>query len=208
MYFFGRTNIVNDIVDSVRKSENRGIFGLRKTGKTSILYKLRRICKETKLATLIYFDCKRVDIRSKRWVGLLGLITDEIIKALAMPTDTGTNDGMIERFNRVVRMIPAKRKVCLVFDEIEYISPLAILDPHWKRDFIDFWQLMWSTQSDVRRINCVIAGVNPYLAELDAIDGVQNPVFGIVRSTMITGMNKDEVHAMIKRIGRQMGLTF
>ena len=105
-------------------------------------------------------------------------------------------------------MIPLSRKVCVVFDEIEFISPLAKLDTHWSRDFIEFWQLLWSTQSEIRRISFIIAGVNPYSVELDLIDGIQNPVFGIVRRSMITGMNRDDVHAMVKRIGKQMGLDF
>ena len=58
MYFFGRTNVVNDLVDSIRKSQNRGVFGPRKTGKTSILYKLSRVCRENYVARVLYFDCK------------------------------------------------------------------------------------------------------------------------------------------------------
>ena len=115
---------------------------------------------------------------------------------------------MIERFLMVVRAIPQTEKICVVFDEIEYISPLAKLDTHWERDFIDFWQFLWSIQSEVRRISYVVAGVNPYLVELDLINGIQNPVFGIVKPSMITGMNKEDVHTMVKRIGKQMGLDF
>ncbi len=42
-YFFGRNDIIVDFLDAIKRIENRGLFGLRKTGKTSILYKLDRI---------------------------------------------------------------------------------------------------------------------------------------------------------------------
>ena len=41
-YFFGRKDIVATFFDSINKNENKGLFGLRKTGKTSVLYKIER----------------------------------------------------------------------------------------------------------------------------------------------------------------------
>ena len=208
LYFFGRTQVVSELIDFVKKSENRGLFGLRKTGKTSILYKVERICNENNIAHVLYYDCKRYDIRSKRWIGLLGLITDQIISVLSLSPAIGINDGIIDRFIQVIRLIPPNKKVCVIFDEIEYISPLAKLDVHWARDFIDFWQMLWSVQSEIRRISFIVAGVNPYLVELDLVDGIQNPVFGIIKHVMLTGMSLDDLGIMIRRIGRQMGLDF
>ena len=68
--------------------------------------------------------------------------------------------------------------------------------------------MLWSVQSEIRRICFIIAGISPYLVELDLIDGVQNPVFSIVKPIMLTGMSPDDLSTMIKRIGRQMGLDF
>lgn len=53
-----------------------------------------------------------------------------------------------------------------------------------------------------------MAGVNPYITEIDLINGVQNPVFGIVKSVMLTGLSREDSDRMISRIGRQMGLLF
>lgn len=208
LYFFGRSETVAEIVDSIRKSQNRGIFGLRKTGKTSLLYKIDRICSDNAIATVLYIDCKRPDIRSSTWLGLINYISDELCKRLAILSHSKEDSGVIQRFKRIVGTVPSTRRVCVIFDEIEYISPLSKLNLHWSREFVDFWQTMWSIQSEIRRLSFIIAGVNPYLIELDLIDGVQNPVFGIVKSTMITGMGADDVQMMVSRIGRQMGLDF
>src|SRR5262249_54611687 len=36
-YFFGRSELAVNLFDAIKRAENRGIFGLRKTGKTSLL---------------------------------------------------------------------------------------------------------------------------------------------------------------------------
>ncbi|MFV7466656.1 hypothetical protein [Pseudomonas shirazica] len=47
-YFFGRQNTTLEYYDSIRTCENKAIFGLRKTGKTSLLFKLKRLCESEK----------------------------------------------------------------------------------------------------------------------------------------------------------------
>ncbi|MEA3060578.1 MAG: hypothetical protein QOJ94_359, partial [Sphingomonadales bacterium] len=41
-FFFGRDRIAAEFTASIKLSQNRGLFGLRKTGKTSLLFKVRR----------------------------------------------------------------------------------------------------------------------------------------------------------------------
>ena len=70
-------------------------------------------------------------------------------------------------------------RLCLIFDEIEYISPSSKLGPHWGDDFIPFWQTIWSAQSQYRKFSFILAGVNASVVEIDRVSGVQNPMFGI-----------------------------
>jgi hypothetical protein len=71
LYFFGRDAIVQEMIDAIRRSENRGLFGLRKTGKTSVLFKVKRHCSENAVGRVIYLDCKSPAIRSLSWEQLL-----------------------------------------------------------------------------------------------------------------------------------------
>lgn len=66
-YFFGRQQIVARYIDSIKRGENRGIFGLRKTGKTSLLYKISRIVSEQKLGDVFFYDCKSPSFRKLHW---------------------------------------------------------------------------------------------------------------------------------------------
>ncbi|WP_044156384.1 hypothetical protein, partial [Escherichia coli] len=76
----------------------------------------------------------------------------------------------VKNLARLISNIEANDKICVIFDEIEYISPLAHIDKHWKDDFLPFWQTLWSIQSEHRKISFVVAGVNPYLCEIDLIN--------------------------------------
>ena len=55
--FFGRQQILGRYIDSIRRCQNRGIFGLRKTGKTSLLLKLQRTIVEQHIGQVFFFDC-------------------------------------------------------------------------------------------------------------------------------------------------------
>ena len=207
LYFFGRDAIVQEIIDAIRRSENRGIFGLRKTGKTSVLFKVRRHCVDNGVGKVIYLDCKSPAIRSLDWRGLLQKICDEL-RALfrTIPEIDGVNAE--DKFAKLAEAIPPQARICIIFDEIEYISFLAKLDDHWKRDYLPFWQVLWSVQSTTRKLSYIIAGVNAHLAEVDLVDGVQNPMFGIISPHYLRGLELMDVRTMMRTFGRRMGLRF
>ena len=94
----------------------------------------------------------------------------------------------------------------VVFDEIEYISPVAKEDKHWHQDFIDFWQAFWAIQSRCRMLSAIIAGVNPSVVEKDTIEGIQNPLFGIVPYQYLTGLSLEDTGRMLRTLGKRMGL--
>lgn len=207
-YFFGREDLVMDYRDAARRGENRGVFGLRKTGKTSFLFKLERVLREEG-SLVFYYDCKSPSIRQLRWHELLHRIANDIAKGIkthfTAPADTR---HFADTFTELLSRIPSERRVSVIFDEIEYISPFAIDDKHWEKEYVPFWQTIWSAQSRQRHLSVVIAGVNPSVVEIDKIGGVQNPLFGIVSYKYLRGLGIDETRRMLKVLGRRMGLRF
>lgn len=208
-YFFGREAIIASYVDSIKQSQNVGIFGLRKTGKTSILYKLQRIFNADKIGIYIYIDCKIPAIRMLRWNELLYRICTDIKKTCDLKTNATKDEKSIsDSFINILKEYDPAKKICLVFDEIEYISPLAKLDKHWIDDFIPFWQTLWAAQSQVRILSNILAGVNPKIAELDTFNQVQNPIFGIIKPSYLRGLEVNDLRKMIRFFGKRMGLKF
>lgn len=206
LFFFGRGRIVEEFLDALRKGQNKGLFGLRKTGKTSVLFKIRRACDELNIAKAVYLDCKRPEIRNLHWKELFQYIGDEVSKKLNKKY-VSVKDS-VKNFTKLISTVSGDTKVVIIFDEIEYISHFAHLDPHWGEEFVPFWQTMWSIQSEIRSVSFIIAGVNPYVCEIDLIDRTQNPMFGIVRPAYLTGLDSSEIQQMIRAIGGRMGLGF
>ncbi|WP_445620503.1 hypothetical protein ACUN8C_00855 [Kushneria sp. Sum13] len=209
-YFFGRQNLLMSYLDSIRQCENRAIFGLRKTGKTSFLYKLGRTCSKEKIANVFYFDCKVPHVRKSRWNELLLDIANEIAEKIKIKLSGDFSERTASRdFEYVIKEAQNQKiKILLMLDEIEYISFVSPVDKHWNEDYIDFWQTMWSCQSRYKCISFIIAGVNPTIVEKDSINGIQNPLFGIVPHQYLTGLCSEEVKIMIKKLGKRMGLKF
>ncbi len=208
--FFGRQQIAARYIDAIKRCENRGVFGLRKTGKTSFLFKIDRIIREQHLGFVFFYDCKSPSYRRLHWNELLGEICNNIAKRLGIRfREEYTEKNIIKSFRYVIKAASdLHKRIILMFDEIEYISFKSPLDEHWKTEFIDFWQTIWSVQSLHRNFVFIISGVNPSSIEIDMVNGVQNPLFGIVQSEYLHGLTEEEARTMIRTLGRRMGLKF
>ena len=206
-FFFGREELIFDLHNAFKRSENRGLFGLRKTGKTSVFFKLRRLIESTGDNLFIYVDCKFPPNRSLRWDELLLRLANQLTRAAGtdgLPTDIHASDAFVA----ALQGISDRTKIAMVFDEIEYISPNSPLDEHWRQDFVPFWQTIWHAQSLFGNLAIFVGGVNPTVVEEDLIGDSQNPLFGIFPHQYLGGLSVDEVRRMLRTLGRPMGLHF
>ena len=208
-FFFGREELIFDLHNAFKRSENRGLFGLRKTGKTSVFFKLRRLVGSTDDddGVFIYVDCKYPPYRSSRWEQMLTRLTSQLLEYADEPVESiglHPSDAFLETLKR----ISSQKKIALVFDEIEYISPSSPSDSHWNQDFVPFWQTIWHAQSLFRNVAVFVGGVNPAIVEKDLINDTQNPLFGIVPHRYLGGLSIDEIRRMLRTLGRPMGLRF
>lgn len=208
LFFIGRQSVIGEHIDAIKKSENRGLFGLRKTGKTSVLFKIMRHCLNENII-ILYYDCKFPALYSLRYNELINKLIIDINEKLGR--DHASIDGgrhPSEKFLRLIENLSEDKRICIIFDEIEYISGGNKYASHWKEDFVPFWQTFWSIQSQHRKFSFIISGVNASIVEQNRIEDVQNPVFGIVKYKYLMGFEKEEVHSLLSTIGRRMGLKF
>ncbi len=208
--FFGRQQIVARYIDAIKRCENRGVFGVRKTGKTSLLFKVDRIIREQHLGFVFYYDCKSPSYRKLHWNELLGEICSNIAKRLNISIREEYDErNIIKSFRYVIKTASDRnKKIVIMFDEIEYISFRSPMDDHWHTEFIDFWQTIWSVQSLHRNLVFILSGVNPSVTETDTVNGIQNPLFSIVQSEYLQGLDEDDARNMIRTLGRRMGIKF
>jgi len=151
-------------------------------------------------------------IRKLRWNNLLEKICLDISVGLDITLkrkfdEVTAPQTFLKLISRMNEKFPDK-KIILIFDEVEYISFKARQDKHWLNDYIDFWQSIWSCQSINKNFSFILCGVNPFPLEIDTVNNLQNPLFGIVSYDYLKGFSIDELDDMVKTLGIKMGLNF
>jgi hypothetical protein len=169
-----------------------------------------RIVENEDIAEFFFYDCKKNYLRGSRWFELIERIASDISSRfqISIRDCIFTERSADDSFVKLIKRIKGNKRIVLVFDEIDFISPNAKRNSHWKSDFLEFWQTMWACQSEARRILFFIAGVNPYPIETPYVDGDQNPIFQIVPYKYLKGLSIKAVKNMITSLSSKMGMTF
>ena len=81
--FFGRASVVSELLDRFRAGQSSGLFGLRRIGKTSVLYALGRRSVHDNLGGVAYVDTSNPGLHKSRWWGVL----QQLVQAIAKPFD-------------------------------------------------------------------------------------------------------------------------
>ncbi|HCF7518773.1 TPA: ATP-binding protein [Pseudomonas aeruginosa] len=211
-YFFGRSNELGQIIDFCRRSENAAVFGLRKTGKTSILYKLKRILEKDTRHKVYLFDAQSPSFRKRRWNQALQYILKKITENTHIDItrtfdELDAADDFVDSLKDSVKQLALER-ITIVIDEIEWITPGTTANKHWESDFLEFWQAIRTSQAQFPKFNIVLAGVSPAIAEESRFGEYQNPLFGIVTPIFLRGMTKSEISDLVEKIGKVVGIGF
>lgn len=218
-YFFGRNPLVQELMQRiVVRRENSGLFGLRKTGKTSVLFALQRRLSEKSLL-VEYIDCQNPGIYGGRWWQLLREISVRLraqVNAKALHDDGEyTSETAANDFVRIVKALQnslgASGQICLLLDEIELITPGIAnnLGKHWDNDHLPFWQTVRSASQETKgRIVFVVAGVNPSCVEQSHFAQAPNPIFQLAVPYYVEPLERPDVREMVRSIGRYSGLQF
>lgn len=215
-YFYGRTNIVHNFFDKYSIGEQTGLFGLRKTGKTSVLYAIERLV-ETRKGMSIFIDCQNPGMYNLRWYEILEniifLINDKYELCLESIKEKYDQKNAPRNFLLSLREISQKtnKRTLIIFDEIEHITFELSRNEAWKsgEDFLSFWQTLRSIiQSEPTLISFIIAGVNPKITEQVSVMGFDNPIFNNISVKYLNLFALDDVKNMVGEIGSYMGLSF
>lgn len=216
LYFFGRRDFVQSLINRHFSGENSGVFGLRRTGKTSILCAVYRSL-DLIAGKWLWVDCQ--EIHFQRWNKALFFIVDELYKKYNLinphTIDDYTEMGAPILFSQdcdyCYTHIGGKR-ILLLFDEIEHITFNISISEHWREngDFIKFWQVIRAYfQKYPEKLGYIIAGTNPMCIETVSINGYDNPMFNQISSdTYILPFDTQQTKDMINKLGGYMGLTF
>lgn len=215
-YFFGRNEIVLDIIDKHKENLNTGLFGLRKTGKTSIIYDvIRKIDRDESIG--VFVDCQNTSFNMRRWNKALYFVVDQVSKKVNMeePMETEFSEAnagtlFIDQLTKIHNV--TGKSILLLFDEIENITFGKSAVTHWKDglDFVYFWQTIRSAYQNSPNgvFTFCILGTNAKCVEEPLIQGADNPIFNIFQPKYIPGFTVGQTREMVRKLGRLMGIKF
>jgi len=218
LYFFGRNDLVNKIVNRHTSCENSGLFGLRKTGKTSVIFGVQRTLLKME-EHFVFIDCQSPSFHLRRWNKALYYLIAEIKKQNNLNLKLNYEDKYTEENaafvfeHEIIRIHKelGNKTLLIVFDEIENITFNISPSSHWRieLDFVYFWQSLRSTFQKLDNVfSFLLVGTNPMCVESPSIKGYDNPIFNQFSYEYIPGFDVKQTREMVRKLGRIMGITF
>jgi hypothetical protein len=221
LYFFGRTSLIHTLANKHLTDELAGVFGLRKSGKTSILFGVERVL-DKKQSVFYYIDCET--LHTVNWRIALHSIVSKLAEKCGVEQklihkqdhykseDIVISDIFIEDIKHIYNK-NGKRSILLVFDEIEHITFDTSASEGWRSGeyFLLFWQTLRSAYHQLQGksiFTFLIAGTNPLCVEKSSINGSDNPLFQQFKPTFIAPFEIEHTKDMVQRLGGYMGLIF
>ncbi len=217
LYFFGRSDLIQNLVNRHRAQEHSGLFGLRKSGKTSIIYAIERFTASHS-ENVITIDCESPSIHKRRWNELLFHLVDQYkskqyskvrISSEHRYDEKRASETFEKDMLNIYRSMPVP--TLFIFDEIERISPITGSSEHWRNgeDFVYFWQSMRAFyQQHPEVFTYLLVGTNPYCIETPTIGIHDNPIFGSIPFQYVPSFDVAKTREMVRKLGRFMGLKF
>lgn len=218
LYFFGRSQLVHELVNRHKSGEHTGLFGLRKSGKTSVIYAVERTLGASG-ERFVSLDCESPSIHMCRWNELLEKLVNEYhakvqSKVKIQTTDRYDAKNAADSFEEDILKIYRSKKAqstLFIFDEIERISPNTGSSEHWRiqSDFIYFWQtLRGFYQRNPEVFTYMLVGTNPAAVENATLVAHENPIFASIPCQYVPNFDVEQVRQMVRKLGRYVGLKF
>jgi hypothetical protein len=208
--FFGRDQELEALERDLRKGHCMGLFGLRKVGKTSLVRRLAQKLRETRpldTPTLVVeLDLLALPWNQQHRNGVVSAIAHRLAREQNRVWVPGSVDGQQALLTAIesARSQPGSQ-VLVILDEYEKLfgptipvrDGLAILD--WLRGL---------AQAHAGTFSFMLVGRNSRLLAPARIEGVDNPMYRFLRSVPLSGLAAEECRAMVRKLGRRMGLAF
>jgi len=230
-YFFGRENQLKSLFASVDEGHHVGIFGLRKAGKTSFLWRVR---DRSDTDIVAYVDLLEIPAAVKNCDYVYWLLGNEFAKDIKNKypeiakylnfdmfgiydkIDTLMDkpisllfDSDIKTLRRAItkQNLDSSPKIIILLDEIERLLPSSSsLKPF--EGYIDFFSYWRGQAQHHRDIVTVITGANPAITEQSQWEKIDNPVYQFYKEEFIPPMNYHECSTMLNELGAGMGVSY
>lgn len=224
--FYGRKSLVNELTTTLRGGETHvGMFGLRKMGKTSLLYQVIDGLRESTRAFVAHVEVERIFAVNQSPDYLLWSIGESIFDSHRMVrkaadyrmfgryayfADLPDRTDVWEAFYGDMRALlqSTNKTLVVAIDEVELLVRQSGPPPIAQSNaFVRLWRLLRGIdQQFPRRLSFFVTGTNPSCFEEAEIGGEENPVYGYFVRRFLPPFDRLEASDMMQSIGQKMGL--
>lgn len=220
--FFGRQTVLQELTQHLQAGRVSGIFGLRKTGKTSLVKELGRRVMLTRETEQIFVLRDLETLPSATADQVPNLLEDLRVNLLAelRKNDLRTHElvSLPERptvpdFRRALHTLLghiAKKdvNVVLALDEVESLVGHA---GSWNSERPDVVELLGAFRALVQEnanFNVVLSGLTSSVLEAGQLFGRENPFFAWATPLFLPRLTNDESREILARLGERMAVTW
>lgn len=225
VFFFGRRDLAHDIASKCKNNTHSGVFGLRRSGKTSLLYAVQGLLRQQSYPT-VFIPCEllcSLDWRTALCHVVLSIYKEfDMDDSLIHEADYRTKDTPIFFEEDMLACLSnISYPVTIMFDEIEAITFGVGQGENssniWYdgENFIHFWNVIKGYYSKYpKQISILVAGTNPMINEVPAIGEMKkpNPMFRQLsesnQGAYLQAFTIDDTRNMVNTLGGYMGLWF
>ena len=212
--FFGRSELIQQLTTELRAGRSIGLFGLRRSGKTSVLRELQRRSEPTGVVTVLS-DLEGIDDLAS----VVPQLAEDLINALRRQKEQDRDiwigseieqrpAGFPDLSSRLVRVAEKNRELDFVvaLDEIENLRRIATTSPESVRTFLG--GLRRASQA-TDNLSLLFTGVTTEFFDQSLLPGnLDNPLFGFVEPHYLRPFTRDETGSLVRDLGSLMMLQW
>ncbi|MGD1701271.1 HEAT repeat domain-containing protein [Dapis sp. BLCC M229] len=224
--FFGRGELLQRLEENLRRGQGIGIFGLRKSGKTSLLLQLGFAMREN---PLVHIDLQSyggkprygaelfnqilsklsqlIESRSPKIVSRPKLFESDRPAAHLTTEFTQHLQNLTQQLTEVGYQLP----ILIFLDEIERIIPTETDAKERAEECNAFFGALRAVSQEKRSLSLLVADVHPDINRINQWKQPNvptNPVFNFFKEIFVVPFSADETTRMLTDIGNLMGITF
>lgn len=212
--FFGRNELIQQLTAELRSGRSLGLFGLRRSGKTSVLREMRRR-SEASGVVFVLSDLEAVDDLE----GMVPQLAFDLVNGLRRVADYGHDvyigsereqavGSFSELSTRLVRVAEKNRELFFVIalDEIESLRRLSSISADAARSLLG--ALRRASQA-TENLSLLFTGVTTEFFDRSMLPGdVDNPLFGFVDPHFLRPFERQESATLVRELGALMMLDW
>ena len=221
--FFGRQILLQSLMDDVQSRRVPGVFGLRKTGKTSLLKRLGHLLSESEDPRYIFVlrDLESLPSLPREVIHplLLELHSDILnqlrekglrTRGLAELDDPGDLLAFKRALQTLLRKADPRFELVVALDEVEYLCPPDRMDVETPetQEIPQFFGVLRSLLQETDHFTFVFAGLASATIEAGTLFGRHNPLFSWAKPYYVPPFMPEEATQLLRELGRRMGVRW